>query len=426
MELKEFLGSRASKCKKRLEAIGARIDEIAKINETSKDEAELKAVGDELAELQAEKAELEAELKEIEAQMEALEKPEAPAEDPKEETPFVGVEGDAPINPERKNFLVFETRNGGKQMEKENKETRAKAFAETGKMSMSNAEARAVLVKGGTIVTPTDVNGIVDTFNKVSSIVDLVKVVGCEGMGANKVAYQKNVPTAETQTEGEAVTGADPEFGFVEIRPESVQTFSLISKQVRKQTPLDYEGKVSESAETALKVKAGNIITKAIVSSALIAKPSDLTITAIDDKTLRKIAFNYGGDEGVYGNAVLFLTKADLIAFGDVRGTSNKNPVYEITPDTANPNTGTIKDGGLSVRYCLDSHLVSLANAEQGAVAMFYGQPENCELDLFSDYEIAVSEDFAFDKNMLAIRGDVELGSAVIKQDGFIAVTKGA
>ena len=54
---------------------------------------------------------------------------------------------------------------------------------------------------------------------------------------------------------------------------------------------------------------------------------------------------------------------------------------------------------------------------------MFYGVPSCIELDLFSAYEIAVSEDFKFSKAMDSIRGDVELGSAVTVKGGFVALT---
>ena len=57
---------------------------------------------------------------------------------------------------------------------------------------------------------------------------------------------------------------------------------------------------------------------------------------------------------------------------------------------------------------------------------MFYGQPLNYECALFSNYEIAVSEDFAFDKGMLTIRGDVEIGGNVVHEKGFVVVTKQA
>lgn len=410
MNIKEFLEARKAKCRECLDEIDTKACDLEKKNEMTEDEDELKVIKSTLAELQAEKAEKEAELKAIEEQIAKLDKP---AE---------GEEG----KPERKVFLNFEQR-GENKMNIEERKKAAEDFKTRGKKSIGIAEYRATLVSGGTIATPTEVHGITDTFNRVSSIVDLVRVVNCEGMGANKVAYEVSISTANGQTEGQAIQQSDPTYNFVTITPESIGVLSLISKQVRRQSPLDYEGKIVDSAEKALRVKAATIITNAILASSLIEKPANLKVTAIDDKTLRRIAFAYGSDESIYGNAWLFLTKADLIAFGDVRGTNgNKSAVYEITPDTDNPNTGVIKDGGLSVRYCLNPNLTALASGSENDVAMFYGQPECAELDLFSDYEIAVSEDWAFDKNMLAIRGDAELGAGVIKKGGFVCVTKGA
>lgn len=294
-------------------------------------------------------------------------------------------------------------------------EARAAEFAKTGKMVIGNEEARAVLVSSGSIATPTEVAGINDIVgSRVSSIIDLVKVTNAQGMGAYKVAYQKTDAEAGAQTEGEAYHAGEPTFGLVEIAPQTESVLSYISKQARKQTPLNYEAKVNESALIALRKKAAAIVTEKMVASAL---NTSLPESAIGAGTLRKIAFNYGGNESVVGSATLFLNKADLIAFGDVRGANEKMPVYEITPDAGNPNTGVIRDGGLSVAYCIDSNLT--------AGTMMYGQAQNFELALFSNYEISVSEDFAFDKGLLAIRGDVELGGDVVAQGGFVKVTIG-
>lgn len=418
MELKAFLEEQKAKCQSRIDEIDKEVEDIKKKNEESTDEVELKELGDTLAELEAEKTELVAELKEVEAQIDALDQPKEPEGKP---------EG------ERKSFLTFEQRGGNNNMNEELRkqlEERATKFKETGKRSISLKEygralnMRATLVSSGTIATPTEVEGITPTFNQVSSIVDLVKKVNCEGMGSNKVAYEVSIGTANAQTEGQNITASDPTYNFVTITPASYGILSAISNQVMKQSPLDYEGKIVDSAEKSLRVKAAAIITAAILDSDLLATPEALEISAIDDTTLRKIAFNYGSDETIYGNAWLFLTKADLIAFGDVRSDTTLQAVYEITPDTNNPNTGTIKDGGLSVRYCLNPNLTALADASAEDVVMFYGQPECFELDLFSDYEVKVSEDYQFAANMLTIRGTVDLGGDIIKKDGFIAVTK--
>ena len=223
-----------------------------------------------------------------------------------------------------------------------------------------------------------------------------------------------------------SITSSDPVYGFVTITPESYGILSSISNQVMKQSPLDYEGKIVDSAEKALRVRAANLITTEILGATLLAKPSNLVVAAYDETTLRNVALSYGSDETIYGDAWLFLTKKDLIALGAVYASATKRPAYEIEPDMSNPNTGIIKQGGLSVRYCLNPNLTALADADAGDVTMFYGQPECFELDLFSDYEVKVSEDYQFDKNMLTIRGTVDLGGDIIKKDGFIAVTKAA
>ena len=239
-------------------------------------------------------------------------------------------------------------------------EARAKAFAASGHMEIDNRELRSVLVSGGKIARPTDVSGINDLGTQVSSIVDMVKVVNCAGMGSNIVAYVSAGSAAGAQTEGSAAASSDPTFDYVTITPTSYAVMSQISKQVKKQSPLLYEQKVRESAYTALRKQASSALVTAIKGSSLTQTVAATVASAkgvIDAQTLRKIVLNYGTNEEVAGQAVLFLNKIDLIAFGDVRGTNEKKAVYEIIPDGANPNTGIIKDGGLSVRYCLNKHL---------------------------------------------------------------------
>lgn len=310
-------------------------------------------------------------------------------------------------------------------------EARAKKFMETGRTSVSSKETRSVLVSGGQLATPTEVSGINDSVGaKVSSIVDMVNVVNCTGMAKNRVAYlAEDADEAANQTEGASASTKEPTFGYVDIAPTSVAVLSQISKQAKKQSPLQYEAKVQGQALLSLRKKAVSLIVDGLKASALNATV-DAKVTGgkgvVDAETLRKIVLAYGGDESVVGGAVLFLNKTDLVAFGDVRGTNEKKAVYEINPDTSNPNTGIIRDGGLSVRYCLVKKLTACSGTAQAAssgkntLTMCYGNPKCFELDLFSDYEIRVSEDFAFDKLMDTIRGDVELGGDVVVKGGFV------
>ena len=314
-------------------------------------------------------------------------------------------------------------------------ERSANEFVKTRRMAVNTDQTRAVLISGGTLATPTEVSGINDIAGaKVSSIIDMVRVVNCYGMSANRVAYvAEDVGEADTQTEGSAATAKEPTFAYIDITPTSVAVTAQISKQAKKQTPLNYSAKVRDQALLALRKKAASLVTAKLKASALndtvnaTVSTGASKVGVIDEKTLRNLALALGGDEGI-GSGVLFLNKADLVAFGDVRGTNEKRAVYEITPDSSNPNTGIIRDGGLSVRYCLNSNLTACAGTAQPSasgsnlVTMIYGDPMALELDLFSDYEIQVSEDFAFTSLMDTIRGDVELGADVVVKKAFISL----
>ena len=290
----------------------------------------------------------------------------------------------------------------------------ADVFAQSRSMTIDAEQSRALMISSGTLAQPTKVDGINDIPGaKVSSIIDLVKVVNCVGMGSHRIAYvDQDAVAAAEQTEGEAAATATlGAFKFLDIRPTSVAVLDYISKQAKKQTTLQYAAKVREQAMIALRKKAAAIVTEALVGSDMVTTVAG---AAIDAKTLRTIALNFGGDESVVGGAHLILNKKDLLKFGDVRGTNEKKALYEITPD-GNGNTGMIREGGLAVRYIINSNLA------EGT--LYYGNLQALELDLFSDYEIKVSEDFAFDKLMDTIRGDVELGSDVIVKGGFVKYT---
>lgn len=307
----------------------------------------------------------------------------------------------------------------------------ADAFAQSHRMTISADQSRAVMISGGQLLQPTKTSGINDIPGaKVSSIIDLVRVENCVGMGSDKVAYvASDMAAATEQTEGSTVTATQPTFGFVTITPTSYLVISQISDQAKKQTNLQYSAKVREQALLALRKKASQIVTAALKASTLNGSV-DATVTSgkgvIDATTLRNLTLQYGDDESVLGGAMLFLHKKDLIAFGDVRGGSEKKAIYTITPDTSNPNTGTISEGGVTVRYCLNSHLTPLAGTAQTSTAiptMYYGTPQALKLDLFGDYEIKVSEDFAFDKRMDTIRGAVDMGADIVVKNAFVALT---
>lgn len=320
-------------------------------------------------------------------------------------------------------------------------EERAKKFAATGEMSIDGKETRSILLASGGIAKPTGVGGINEPQNILSSIVDLIQVEDMTGMGSYSEAYMKSWQEADGKTDGVAQSGSDPVFRTVSIAPFLCATTSYVSKQLKKQTPLLYEEKVKKGAIIALKKKIANWIVKGNGSTAAFGvyhavnteeTPETLTQeflvsdTTIGAGTLRSIVFSYGGDENIGGGARLFLNKKDLIKFGDVRGTNEKKAVYEIIPDGANPNTGIIKDGGLSVPYVICSDVTALCDATKGAAkipTMFYGDPAAYKMGLFGPYEVNVSTDYKFAEGLLTVMGEAMVGGNMVIDKGFVVVT---
>lgn len=413
--MKKFLENLIARKQKAIADMRQRVKDSTDIDEVRSLGEQIEAAQAEIEEARAKLAECNERLRNARADMNEPDDDQGEMDDPDDE-PEQMPDSNARSRNFRPGRVVasFDTRSNAPNQARE-MERRANQFAQTGRQAVPVAETRAVLVSGGNIATPTEVGGINDAFTQVSSIVDMVRVTDCTGMGAYKVAYEIASASASKQTEGSAAAESDMTYGYVEITPETAAVVSYISKQVRKQSPLNYTEKVRSSALTALRKYAANLIVTKAKASDLTEK---LTISAIGADTLRKLALKYGGDLGVEGSAVLVLNKANLIKFGDVRGTNEKLPVYEITPDTSNPNTGIIKDGGLSVKYVLDNNLAD--------TDLLYGNLHCFELALFSDYEIAVSEDRNIEKLMLTVVGDVELGGEVVVKNGLILATIGA
>ena len=404
--MKDFL-------EKLIKAKEAREAEIKEAIKTAEDADQVRSLGGELETVQAE-------IRDAKAQLVSLDN-----------------------TPEQRDFnplaaFGLETKAGEKA------EKRAKAFAESGKMTIEGTEARSILLNTGSLAKPTKVSGINNAQNTVSSIIDQVRVEDATGMGEDKEAYVKSIQSAGMATDGTASTPSDPVFRTAAIKPFLIDTLTYVSREIAKQTPLRYAEKVQELAMQALRTKAAKLIVSGngstepygIINAVnteqtpeAIYESLTLDSNVIDATTLRKIVFAYGGNENIGANAVLYLNKADLIAFGDVRGGSEKKAIYEIIPDGANPNTGIIKEGGLAVPYCINSECTALSSATKGSTpikTMIYGDPMNYKLDLFGDYEVRVSEDYKFGERMLAILGEVMLGGNITYDKGFVVVTLAA
>lgn len=351
----------------------------------------------------------------------------------------LNAEADALNTEEKELRSKMDLKDKIKPIADEHVEDRAASFARDGRMAIPVSETRSTLLSGGKIATPTGVGGIGEPQNILSSIIDMITVEDLTGMGSYKEAFVSAWQTAGAGAEGTVANTSDPTFKIANINPFDIDVVSYVSKQIKKQSPLLYEEKVRKGALIALKKKAvsyivgGNgstepfgIYNAADSAAAALCETYHVTSSTIDGTTLRKIVFNYGGDENVGAGAKLFLHKNDLIAFGDVRGTNEKKAVYEIIPDGSNPNIGVIKDGGLAVPYVLCSDVTALSDSTYSGAdipTMIYGNPANYKLGLFGDFEVSVSDDYKFGEGLLTVRGEVVLGGNVIADKGFLVVT---
>ena len=326
-------------------------------------------------------------------------------------------------------------------------EQRAAQIQKEGKMTISATEVRsAIAQRSTTIATDTLLKPtksgteIHDNLNPVSSIIDQVSVVDATGAAAYEEAYVKAEPTANKKEDGKPATDSDAQFRVAKLSPSLINVTSYVSRNIQRVSPLAYEAKIKSLALKALRRKIAELVVNGNdevfgIKTAKNTKNEDISKELIvdtatfDADTLSKIVFAYGGNDELGGNARLFLTKADLQAFGAVRGTNEKKAIYEITPDPQNPNIGTIKEGGLIVPYTICSSLTALAGAKKGAAkiqTMLYGDPANFELALFGDYSVEVYKETKAVEGMLTIIGEQMAGGNVIVDGGFVIVTLNA
>lgn len=312
---------------------------------------------------------------------------------------------------------------------------RCQEFQRTGRMVYENARSMikraAVTTSTQGVIGPTGVSGINDPAgNTVSDFLDLIKITDATGMAAYKVAFLLEDAVAGARTEGTVPTESEPKFDSVTLTPSLHGIIAYISREIRKQSPLQYEAKVNESVTRAMR----RILSKLAIDKVL-DSPLNTTMEIIGASgaalftphLLSNIILAYGGDEGVDGAAVLVLNKADLKAFAAVRGTNEFLPVYSITPDATNPSMGVIKDNnGLSCRYCLNKNVAALSQASLSSTAtkgMFYGNPQCAELALWGGVDVEVNNGYKFGEGLLTVLGETTADAAVTTPNGFVVVT---
>lgn len=305
---------------------------------------------------------------------------------------------------------------------------------------------KSVTLATGTLAQPTGAGtDIRDALGYgVGAIIDQVYVQDLNGMSAYLEPYVISEPDAKgakvTTAAGTARAASDdPQLGVAKIAPYELTTTSYVDRNISRLTPANYYAKIFAMAMKSMRRSTVGMIfngdgqstndmfgvktAKNMAGSPIYAS---LDVEEVGPDLLTELMFAYGGDEELGGNCRLYLNKKDLLALGKLRGTNEKRRLFDIVPDAANPNTGTIREGGTIVPYSISSKLTALSVSEKGSSAiqtMVYGDPMNYELGLFGPYTVRVDESVKAVERMLTILGDAMVGGNLIVDKGFVVAT---
>lgn len=281
----------------------------------------------------------------------------------------------------------------------------------------------------GSLVTPisggSQINDGVNA--QVSTLINQVRVETFDGMSAYEEAYLVSMPEAThgsvKTVSGTTRTASDPVWKKAKLTAHEVQVTTYIDNNILSLSPAAYAQKCQNYAMLALyrdinkMICNGDSLPSHEFFGILNAKNTDgesifklaSDVTAINEDTLRNLVFGYGGDEEVAANARLVLSKQSLYKFGNIKiKTDDNRKLYEISQ---NGNTGTIKEGGLTVPFTLCSGI--------GDSALGYGDPITFLLGLFGAYSIRVDTSYKAAERQLTVLGDVKVGGNLVVDKGF-------
>lgn len=295
-------------------------------------------------------------------------------------------------------------------------------------------ELRAVSLGSSNLVAETKYSSTLnDTFNQVSSTIDLVSAVPLMGGESYEKGFVTGYGEGDYTTETGNYNETDATFDYVSIGKAKITAYTEMSDEAIKLPNINYQELVKKNIVIAIRKK----ISKQILAGAgganaltgifnaptnVIPAETDLTITEIDADTLDKIVFGYGGEEDVEGTGYLLLNKKDLAKFAEIR-TSTGEKLYKIT---LNGNTGTISSSdSFRVPFIINSACKATADASANEYCMAYGMLSSYEMPIFSALTVEESRDFKFRTGQIAYRGSVWAGGNVAAYKGFIRVKKG-
>ena len=301
-------------------------------------------------------------------------------------------------------------------------------------LALETDEERAVVVGNSNVVLPTAfASTINDNFNEVATLIDRVNVMPLMGGESYQKPFVVSYGTGSESTLTADSNDVETKFDYAVVNKSLITAYQTWPREITKLANAPYESFVSGGITKALRKRinrqimfgdgTSNNFTGIFETGATMVAldtANDLEISAVDDTTLDKIVFGYGGDEEVEDMAVLLINKATLQDFAELR-TTDGIPFYSIT---LRGNTGTLSKmgGGLSVEFLINSAIPTLDAAVTAKSTYFaaYGSLSAYEMAIFSDAEVLRSEDFLFKSRQIAYNGEVFAGGNVVKKDGFL------
>lgn len=415
--MKEYLEKLIKSKNEKRSALEAKVNSTEDINEA-------RALYTELGELRKEIDEAQKELDKINAEeRKALEEANKQANQEVTSSEVRNSQDWTKVEERNLNSVYSQPEQSAEEVRKLNqvKEERGKALKEGRSITVANSE----------ILLPKhqDHNLATVPFRQVSSFVDLTNNKPLNGGESYEAPFTKSYGVAGTTEEGADYTETEPQFDKVQINKVKITAYTEISEELEKLPNADYTAEVLKNIEISLKKKiaqqqiigagtSGNFvgIMSKVEANKCVLADDDLEISVIDDTTLDKILFSYGGDEEVEALGVLVLNKADLLAFSNVRDI-NGNKVYKV--DLANQTINTVP-------YVINSNCKALsaeATAE-GDYTMFYGIPSHYETAVFSPVEVMKSYDYKFKQGMVCFKASVFMGGNTTSYRGFMRIKK--
>lgn len=300
-------------------------------------------------------------------------------------------------------------------------------------------ELRAITVGSSNIVTSSVSSpNLVPGQLQVASIVDRVYNMPLQGAESFKQGYEILTNDAGITAEGADSLDATPIFGYSDINKLRLTSYSEITSEIQKLSPVQYSAFVMEAMQNSIRkviskqIVAGaggtagfNGIVNATVASGLV---NEIDIATIDGTTLDKIVFGGFGGELAMGVGTLILQKADLAAFAAIRNSIGV-PIYKIEFEGGNPNAGFISSNeSYKVPYLITDQLSPLSNAATavGTVSLLYGDLKKYMLVVFSSIDVRMSQDFQFKNGNTCFKGECYAGGNIVGYQAFSKIVKSA